>query len=52
MLNILAHNWLNRRLARRIPNPYVRAAMVAGAGMLATRLFQSARNRTRRRRFA
>jgi hypothetical protein len=43
MLQLLAHNWLNRRLARVIPNPYVRAAAVAGAGVLVARLVQSRR---------
>ena len=45
MFQILAHNWLNRRLARVIPNPYVRAAAVAGAGVLVTRLVRSRRKR-------
>ena len=45
MFQLLAHNWLNRRLARVIPNPYVRAAAVAGAGVLVTRLVRSRRKR-------
>ena len=51
MLNILAHNWLSRRLSRRIPNPYMRAAVVTGAGLLATRLLRGSRTTrgTRRR---
>ena len=38
MLNLLLNNWLNRRLARVIPNPYARAAAVAGTGLLVSRL--------------
>ena len=38
MLNLLLNNWLNRRLARVIPNPYARAAAVAGTGLLVSRV--------------
>jgi hypothetical protein len=37
MLRFLGFSWLNRRLARVIPNPFLRAAAVAGVGMLANR---------------
>ena len=44
MLRFLAANWLTRRLAgpisRAIPNPYLRAAAVAGTGVLLTRALQ------------
>jgi len=44
MLRFLTANWLTRRLARplgrAIPNPYLRAAAVAGTGVLVTRLLQ------------
>ena len=44
MLRFLAANWLTSRLARpisrAIPNPYVRAAAIAGTGVLVTRLLQ------------
>lgn len=47
MFRFLAAGWLTRRLAgplgRFIPNPYLRAAAVAGLGVVATRLFQSRR---------
>ncbi len=47
MFRLLAAGWLTRRLSgplgRFIPNPYLRAAAVAGLGVLATRLFQSRR---------
>ena len=50
MLRFLTASWLTRRLARpisrAIPNPYLRAAAVAGSGILVTRLLQK---RTRRR---
>lgn len=43
MFRLLASTWLYRRLAgplgRAIPNPYLRAAAVAGMGVFATRLF-------------
>ena len=43
MFRLLASSWLTKRLAgpisRRIPNPYLRAAAIAGVGVLATRLF-------------
>ena len=44
MLRFLAAGWLTRRLARPIsrviPNPYLRAAAIAGAGVLASRLLK------------
>ena len=44
MLRFLAANWLTRRLAaplsRAIPNPYLRAAAIAGTGVMVTRLLQ------------
>ena len=44
MFRLLASSWLTKRLAgpisRRIPNPYLRAAAIAGVGVLATRLFR------------
>jgi hypothetical protein len=47
MFRLLAANWLTRRLAgpvsRAIPNPYLRAAALAGVGILATRLFAKRR---------
>ena len=47
MFRLLAANWLTRRLAgpvsRVIPNPYLRAAALAGIGILATRLFAKRR---------
>ena len=47
MFRFLAAGWLTRRLAgpvsRAIPNPYLRAAAVAGLGVLATRLFSKRR---------
>ena len=47
MLRFLAASLLARRLAgplsRRIPNPYLRAAAIAGLGVFATRLFQKRR---------
>ena len=47
MLRFLASTWLYRRLAgplsRAIPNPYVRAAAIAGLGAFATRVFSKRR---------
>jgi hypothetical protein len=47
MFRLLASSWLTRRVAgplsRAIPNPFLRAAAIAGAGILATRLFQKRR---------
>lgn len=47
MFRLLASTWLARRLAgpigRRIPNPYLRAAAIAGIGVLAIRLLQPRR---------
>ena len=44
MLRFLASNWLLGRLARpisrAIPNPYLRAAAMAGAGVFVTRLMR------------
>ena len=44
MFRFLAANWLTRRLAapiaRAIPNPILRAAAVAGTGVLVTRMLQ------------
>jgi len=44
MLRFIAANWLTRRLAaplaRVIPNPYLRAAALAGTGVMVTRLLQ------------
>jgi hypothetical protein len=44
MLRMLAASWLTGRLARplsrAIPNPLLRTAAIAGAGMFATRLLQ------------
>jgi len=44
MFRFLAASWLTRRLARPlsrvIPNPYLRAAAIAGAGVFAGRLFK------------
>jgi hypothetical protein len=47
MFQLLAHNWLNRRLARAIPNPYLRAAAIAGVTLFITRAVQSRRAHTR-----
>lgn len=47
MFRFLAAGWLTRRLAgpvsRMIPNPYLRAAALAGLGVFATRVFQKRR---------
>ena len=44
LLRFLAAGWLTSRLARPIsrviPNPYLRAAAIAGAGVLASRLLK------------
>jgi hypothetical protein len=44
MLRFLAVNWVTRRLAgpisRAIPNPYLRAAAIAGTGMAVARMLQ------------
>ena len=47
MFQMFAHNWLNRRLTRTIPNPYVRAAAIAGITLLVSRAIQSRRARAR-----
>jgi hypothetical protein len=38
MLNFLTQSFLHRRLARRIPNPLVRTAVIVGAGYAARQL--------------
>jgi hypothetical protein len=47
MFRFLAASWVTRRLAgplsRMIPNPYLRAAAIAGLGVFATRLLQKRR---------
>lgn len=47
MFRFLAASWLTRWFAgpigRMIPNPYLRAAAIAGLGVFATRLFQKRR---------
>ncbi|HEX6107693.1 MAG TPA: hypothetical protein VFZ26_19060 [Gemmatimonadales bacterium] len=47
MFRLLASTWLFRRLSgpvsRAIPNPYLRAAAVAGLGVFATKLFSKKR---------
>jgi hypothetical protein len=47
MIRLFAASWLTRRVAgplsRAIPNPFLRAAAIAGAGVLATRLLQKRR---------
>ena len=44
MFRFLAAGWLTKRLAgpvsTSIPNPYLRAAALAGLGVFATRFFQ------------
>lgn len=44
MFRMLAAGWLTRRLAgpigRLIPNPFLRAAAIAGAGVLAGRILK------------
>jgi hypothetical protein len=49
MLRLLATGWLTKRLAgpigRAIPNPYLRAAAIAGAGVFASRLFRRGSNK-------
>jgi hypothetical protein len=44
MLRLLAAGWLTKRLARPlsriIPNPILRAAAIAGAGVFASRLLK------------
>jgi hypothetical protein len=44
MFRLLAAGWLTKRLARPIsrviPNPYLRAAAIAGAGVFASRLLK------------
>ena len=60
MFRMLAAGWLTRRLAgpigRIIPNPFLRAAAIAGAGVFAGRLFKVGGKDERRghpaRRFA
>jgi len=38
MLNLLAQSFLHRRLARRIPNPLLRTALIVGGGYAARQL--------------
>lgn len=49
MLRMLAASWLTGKLARplsrAIPNPLLRTAAIAGAGMFATRLLGKRSNR-------
>jgi hypothetical protein len=40
MMRMLALGWLDRRLRRTIPNPLLRTAAVAGAGLLLTRMMR------------
>ena len=44
MFRLLAASWLTKRLSgpvsRAIPNPFLRAAAIAGLGVLATRMLQ------------
>jgi hypothetical protein len=51
MFRLLASTWLTKRLAgpisRRIPNPYLRAAAIAGLGLFATRLLSPRRGPAR-----
>jgi hypothetical protein len=48
MFRLLAAGWLTKRLARpisrAIPNPYLRAAAIAGAGVFASRLLRAGSN--------
>ena len=48
MFRLLAAGWLTKRLARpisrAIPNPYLRAAAIAGAGVFASRLLKVGSN--------
>ena len=52
MLRLLAGSWLTRRLARpisrAIPNPFLRAAAIAGVGIFTTRLLQGRSTRPSR----
>jgi len=52
MFRFLAAGWLTRRLSRPIsrliPNPYLRAAAIAGAGVVASRLLKVGPNGGRR----
>ena len=54
MFRLLAAGWLTRRLAgpisRVIPNPYLRAAAIAGAGVFASRLLKVGPGGNRRSR--
>lgn len=49
MFRFIAASWITRRLAaplsRAIPNPYLRAAAVAGTGMIVTRMLQKGSSR-------
>jgi hypothetical protein len=48
MFRLLAAGWLTRRLSgplsRAIPNPYLRAAAMAGLGVFTTRLLTKRRS--------
>ena len=48
MFRLLAAGWLTKRLARpisrAIPNPYLRAAAIAGAGVFASGLLKVGSN--------
>jgi hypothetical protein len=52
MFRLLATSWLTKRLAgpigRVIPNPFLRAAAIAGAGVFASRLFRGGPGKRRR----
>jgi hypothetical protein len=54
MLRFLAAGWLTKRLTRPIsrviPNPYLRAAAIAGAGVFASRLLKVGHAEDRRAR--
>lgn len=49
MLRFIAASWITRRLAaplsRAIPNPYLRAAAIAGTGVVVTRMLQKRSSR-------
>ena len=47
MLNFLTQSFLHRRLARRIPNPLLRTALIVGGGYAARQLI--ARRAARKR---
>ncbi len=51
MLRFLTAGWLTRRIAgplgRMIPNPFLRAAVLTGAGTLVTRMLHKRRGKRR-----